>query len=519
MAPENDASTLCLESSTRPSLLNKQNSQDENEKQSHSKKDSGKWTPLLILAGFTCCFGSAVPTGYNIGVVNNPAELIQNFINESIRSQYNKQLLHGELEFIWSVIVSIFLIGGVIGSFGASWLADKYGRKGAFMVGNIFGVLGAICFSLTPIINSVEILILGRLLVGFSGGIATSLLSMYMMEIATVGQRGAVGVLCQLGITVGVFLGQVAGLENVLGTEESWHIMLTAFAPLCIISLVLFYFLPESPKYLYIIRQEPEKATQELARLRNVHPNLLHDEICSLQEESLINSSMDSWTVGRVIKDSSVRLPILLVSALQLGQQLSGINAVFYYSHKIFEAAQLSKDDSEYGILGTGVINIAMAVISVRIMSLFGRRTLFLCSSYASAICLTVLCIGLSVIEYGSFVPWLCIIAVEAYVLFYGLGLGPIPYFIASELFDVPSRPAAMAIGSVCNWGGNFAVGLLFPTVANIMGAYTYLIFVFIIIIVAMFVKFYLPETRGVNTTDITAALSQGFHLRRRPIN
>lgn len=91
---------------------------------------------------------------------------------------------------------------------------------------------------------------------------ATTLVPIYMIEIASLSQRGAVGVLCQLGITVGVFLGQVAGLDSVLGTKESWHIMLASFAPLCIISLVSLYILPESPKYLYIIKQEKEKATR-----------------------------------------------------------------------------------------------------------------------------------------------------------------------------------------------------------------------------------------------------------------
>lgn len=95
---------------------------------------------------------------------------------------------------------------------------------------------------------------------GFSGGIATSLQPMYLMEIAPLKQRGAVGVLCQLGITVGVFLGQIAGLGSVLGTKEHWHFMLACYAPLCVIAIALLYVLPESPKYLFIIKQQREKA-------------------------------------------------------------------------------------------------------------------------------------------------------------------------------------------------------------------------------------------------------------------
>lgn len=84
---------------------------------------------------------------------------------------------------------------------------------------------------------------------------------MYMAEIAPLRLSGAVGVLCQLGLTCGVFLGQIAGLNTVLGTENSWHYMLGTFVPLCIYALVLTSIvLPESPKYLYIIKERKQKA-------------------------------------------------------------------------------------------------------------------------------------------------------------------------------------------------------------------------------------------------------------------
>lgn len=96
--------------------------------------------------------------------------------------------------------------------------------------------------------------------VGLSGGLATALLPMYMTEIAPLKLRGAVGVLCQLGITCGVLIGQIVGLKTVLGTPESWHIMLASFSPLCGVALLVTIVLPESPKYLYIIRGKQGKA-------------------------------------------------------------------------------------------------------------------------------------------------------------------------------------------------------------------------------------------------------------------
>ena len=95
---------------------------------------------------------------------------------------------------------------------------------------------------------------------GLSGGLATSLLPMYMTELAPLRLRGAVGVLCQLGITTGVLVGQIAGLDTILGTEKLWQYMLAAFSPLCVLALVFTFVLPESPKYLYVIKEQHEIA-------------------------------------------------------------------------------------------------------------------------------------------------------------------------------------------------------------------------------------------------------------------
>ncbi|XP_077260184.1 solute carrier family 2, facilitated glucose transporter member 1 isoform X1 [Temnothorax americanus] len=508
---ETDVSALCIDVSRVKSLAGEPRKSECNN--AHDA-DPGGWTPLLVLGGATCCLGSALPAGYNIGVMNNPAHLMQSFCNDSIREKYNVQLSSHELQILWSAIVSVFLIGGVSGSLIASWLSDRFGRKGALSVGNICGIVGAILFLLVRTMNSVELFLIGRAIVGLSGGLATALLPMYMTEIAPLKLRGAVGVLCQLGITCGVLMGQIAGLNTVLGTPESWHIMLASFSPLCLIALLLTITLPESPKYLYIIRGEQGKALKELSRLRNMDITLLQNEIAGLQEELAVRSTSKTWSIKRVLREPTVRLPLFLVCLMQFGQQLSGINAVFYYSNTIFLGAGLGITGAQYATLGTGVANIGMAVISVPIMSLFSRRKVFFLSCYLCIGCLIVLRISIALLHKASFMPWVCTVSVLAYVIFYGIGLGPIPFFIGSELFDVGPRPAAMSLGSVFNWGGNFLVGMLFPLLQAAIGSYVFLIFAGAILILVQINQIYLPETRGRGTTDIAAAMTQGFKSR-----
>lgn len=508
---ETDVSALCIDVSGVKSLTGESRKSDCNNVRD---ADPGDWTPLLVLGGATCCLGSALPAGYNIGVMNNPADLMKSFCNDSIRENYNIQLSNHELQILWSAIVSVFLIGGVCGSLNASWLSDRYGRKGALIMGNICGIVGAILFLLVRSVNSVEFFLIARVFVGVSGGLATSLLPMYMTEIAPLKLRGAVGVLCQLGITCGVLMGQIAGLKTVLGTPESWHIMLASFSPLCIAALLVTIALPESPKYLYIIRGEQGKALKELRRLRNMDIMLLQNEITSLQQELAMRSTSEKWSIQRVLKEPTVRLPLFLVCLMQAGQQLSGINAIFYYSNSIFLEAGLGITGAQYATLGTGVANILMAIISVPIMSFFSRRTILFMSCYLCAECLTALCIFITLIHTVSFMPEFCTMTLLAYVVFYGIGLGPIPFFIGSELFDVGPRPAAMSLGSVFNWGGNFVVGMLFPSLQAAIGPYVFLIFAVITLILVQVNRVYLPETQGRSTTDIAAAMTRGFKSR-----
>jgi len=93
---------------------------------------------------------------------------MKSFCQNSTKERYNVQLSGNELQILWSAIVSIFLIGGVTGSLINSWLSDKFGRKGALAVGNICGIIGAVLFLFVRTANSIELFLLGRLIVGES---------------------------------------------------------------------------------------------------------------------------------------------------------------------------------------------------------------------------------------------------------------------------------------------------------------------------------------------------------------
>lgn len=121
---------------------------------------------------------------------------------------------------------------------------------------------------------------------------------------------------------------------------------------------------------------------------------LLQIEISDLQQEIETKTTAEPWTIKRILKDPNLKLPIFLVCIIQFGQQMSGINVVFYYSNSIFHDAGLGITGAQYATLGTGIANIAMALASVPVMSSLNRRGVLLSSIYLCFGCLILLCIS-----------------------------------------------------------------------------------------------------------------------------
>lgn len=457
-----------------------------------------RWTWILCLAGIATTFGASIPVGYNIGVVNTPIDVFKAWCNASVATSYGWHMNKAQLDILWSAIVSVFLIGGMIGSLMGSWLADTMGRKGAVIISGLLGIASAAMFVLSKPLTSVGLLFVARFVIGLSSGLITGIVPMYLLELAPASLKGAMGVLCPLGLTLGVLIGQFMGLSWVLGTPDTWHYLLAFYGALILVCALALPFIPESPKYLNCVVGSRQRALRELSRLRGCSPEDVAHEL----DDHLPTVTMEAWSVGRLLKSRELRLNLALVCALQAGQQFSGINAVFYYSMDIFRSAGLSKERSQYASLGAGLINFVMAVFMIPIVNVCRRRTLAITSCSLCVVTLLMLTVAITFMNAVSWMPYFSIVSVLLYVLVYGIGLGPIPYFIGSELFDVGPRPSAMALGSVANWSGNFFVGMTFPTLQTLIGQYSFLIFATTTALLTAFVKLRLPETNARTETQ-----------------
>ncbi|XP_069038655.1 solute carrier family 2, facilitated glucose transporter member 3 [Lepisosteus oculatus] len=460
--------------------------------------------PLLVAVG-TAVIGS-LQFGYNTGVINAPENKINAFFNETWFSRYGKPIEEGVSTTLFSVSVSIFPVGGMTGSFSVGLLVNRFGRRNSMLLVNVVCLVGGLLMGLSTAAASFEMLIAGRLLIGVFCGLCTGLVPMYIGEISPTGLRGAFGTLHQLGVVLGILVAQVLGLEFLLGSRTLWPLLLSLTVFPALIQSAILPFCPESPRFLLINKHEEEQARKVLEKLRGTED--VGDDLQEMKEESIKMAQEKKVTIPELFRSPAYRQPIIIAIVLQLSQQLSGINGVFYYSTGEFAKAGIT--EPIYATIGAGVVNTIFTVISLFLVERAGRRTLHLVGLAGMAASALLMTLGLVLAESVSDLRYLYIVAVFCFVAFFEIGPGPIPWFIVAELFSQGPRPAAMAVAGCSNWTANFIVGITFQYLARLCNAYVYIIFMVFLIIFFIFTFFRVPETKGRTFEDISKGFAAG---------
>ncbi|XP_046641624.1 myo-inositol transporter 1-like isoform X3 [Daphnia pulicaria] len=457
-------------------------------------------TGFLIYAIFAAVLGM-LQFGYNTGVINAPQGVIESFIKSAYYSRYGVEIADGWEKIIFSIAVSIFAIGGMIGGFGGGFVANKFGRKRGLLLNNATGILGAILMAFSKAAQSYEMLIIGRMIIGFNCGLNTSLVPMYISEIAPLNLRGGLGTVNQLGVTVGILFSQILGIQEILGTESGWPLLLGLAICPAILQLILFSFCPESPRYLLITANREEEARTAMKRLR------ASSQIEEDMEEMRVEAQQSEAHMGmlELLKSRALLMPLGIAIVMQLSQQLSGINAVLYYSTELFIGAGLASESAKYATIGVGAIMVGMTLVSIPLMDRAGRRTLHLWGLGGMFIFSIFITISLLVMELIEWVRYVAVVATLTFVLFFAVGPGSIPWMITAELFSQGPRPAAMSIAVLVNWLANFLVGLFFLPLKAMLHNYIFLPFSVLLAFFWIFTYKIVPETKNKTFDEISA--------------
>ncbi|XP_037908761.1 glucose transporter type 1 isoform X5 [Hermetia illucens] len=471
-------------------------------------------TFFLTYAIFAAVLGM-LQFGYNTGVINAPEKNIENFMKDVYKNRYGEDISEEFIQQLYSVAVSIFAIGGMLGGFSGGWMANRFGRKGGLLLNNVLGISGACLMGITKMSHSYEILFLGRFIIGVNCGLNTSLVPMYISEIAPLNLRGGLGTVNQLAVTVGLLLSQVLGIEQILGTNEGWPVLLGLAICPAVLQLLLLPVCPESPRYLLITKQWEEEARKALRRLRA--SNQVEEDIEEMRAEERAQQAESHISTMELICSPTLRAPLIIGIVMQLSQQFSGINAVFYYSTSLFMSSGLTEESAKFATIGIGAIMVVMTLVSIPLMDRTGRRTLHLYGLGGMFIFSIFITISFLIKEFFGYVQemidwmsYLSVVSTLAFVVFFAVGPGSIPWMITAELFSQGPRPSAMAIAVLVNWMANFVVGIGFPSLKTALENYTFLPFSVFLAIFWIFTYKKVPETKNKTFEEILALFRHG---------
>ncbi|KAJ2762147.1 hypothetical protein IWQ56_005109 [Coemansia nantahalensis] len=366
-------------------------------------------------------------------------------------------------------------------------------------------------------------LIVGRFVSGLGAGAAVVIAPMYLSEIAPVKYRGTLNLLNQLSIVLGILVTLTVGM--LANSGPHWRISVGFGLLLACMHLLLAAFAVESPRFLWS-RGKHAEARTVLRKLRGSAD--VDGEVATWgmaattatmtaphQADAAAESSDDAAkpddlaapvglneeaavvTIFNIFRIRRYRQPWLLVLLLQFGQQLSGINTVFYFSSSVLErmfSSQLS------GILTMmiGVLNVLATALAAPVVDRFGRRPLLLTSMAAMAVSVTLLGVGL---RLG--LNLLAAVSLYLVVASFAPGYGPVPFLLGTELFDMRAAGAGCSWALAANWTGTFLIAVAFLPLLNAIGEWVFAIFVGALLVCGAVFYVYIPETRGRTIEEI----------------
>ncbi|KAL2329513.1 hypothetical protein Fmac_017094 [Flemingia macrophylla] len=444
-------------------------------------KPSGTVLPYVGVA----CLG-AMLFGYHLGVVNGALE----YLAKDLGITHNT-VLQG-----W--IVSALLAGATVGSFTGGALADKFGRTRTFQLDAIpLAIGGFLCATA----QSVETMIIGRLLAGIGIGVASAIVPLYISEISPTEIRGALGSVNQLFICIGILAALLAGLPLV-GNPIWWRTMFGITLVPSILLALGMTFSPESPRWLFQQGKisEAAKAVKTLYGKERV-ALVMHDLTAASHGSSEPEAGWFDLFSSRYWKVVSIGATLFLL------QQLAGINAVVYYSTSVFRSAGIASDVAASALVGAS--NVFGTIVASSLMDRQGRKTLLITSFSGMAASMLLLSVSFSWKALAPYSGTLAVLGTVLYVLSFSLGAGPVPALLLPEIFASRIRAKAISLSLGTHWISNFVIGLYFLSVVNKFGISTvYLGFSSVCLLAVLYIAGNVVETKGRSLEEIECALS-----------
>jgi len=388
--------------------------------------------------------------------------------------------------------VASALIGTIIGSIGAGRPADAIGRRGALAVlGVIYCVSSLGCAFSWDWWSFLTFRFLGGLAVGGASVVSP----LYISEISPAYYRGRMVAITQFNVVLGILLAYLSnyliGSLHLGGNEWRW--MFGVMAAPSLLFFLLIFLTPQSPRWL-VGRGRLDEATTVLQRCGS-DTGSVEDEIREIQHSLDLahHSVREPFYCRRYLR------PILLAVAIAAFNQLSGINAVLYYTPSIFKMAGAGVESALLQSVIVGFTMLVFTMLAMVIIDHFGRRKLMIVGSIGYIIGLT----GAAYAFYAKVQGSLLLVSLLVFIAAHGFGQGAVIWVFISEIFPNRVRARGQSLGSFTHWAMNAAISWTFPMIAAAAGWMAFAFYAFCMVCQLIWVIRIMPETKGVSLEKI----------------
>ena len=449
----------------------------------------------LIFWSITVALGGLL-FGIDVAVISGAEQEIQKLWGLS-------DILHGQA-------IASALYGTIIGALLGGIPAEKYGRKNSLIFIGILFLIASIGSAIAPEVVSFMIF---RFIGGLAVGASSVVAPLYISEIAPAKNRGKLVATFQFNIVFGILIAYLSNylLSNI--GENTWRWMLGIEAIPAAMFITLMFFVPESPRWLMVHKNDYSKAREILEisdpegvdeAIRSIHK--------SIDEESH-QASLSSFFKKRF------SIPIIMAILIAFFNQMSGINAVIYFAPRVFELAGIGKSAAFIQSAGIGLVNLVFTMLGLYLIDKLGRKKLLLIGSIGYILSLGAVAAAFYFNYLGGMVvPVLLFLFIASHAI----GQGAVIWVFISEIFPNQVRSYGQSLGSSTHWIMAAIVTSVFPFFANnpaIGPAKIFFFFAVMMVLQLLWVLFRMPETKGVPLEQLEAKLLKGQEEKKLKIS
>ncbi|XP_022973642.1 sugar transport protein MST4-like [Cucurbita maxima] len=468
-----------------------------------------KITPVVIVSCLMAATGGLM-FGYDIGVSGGVTSM-PSFLKEFFPTVYDRTQVHkgGDSNYCkydnqgLQLFTSSLYLAALTATFFASYTTRVLGRRKTMLIAGIFFIVGTV---LNASAVSLLMLILGRIALGCGVGFANQAVPLFLSEIAPTRIRGALNILFQFDVTVGILL---ANLIN-YGTSKieggwGWRLSLALAGVPAVLLTSGAIMVDDTPNSL-IERGYLEKGKSVLKKIRGT--DNVEAEYLEIVEASRISQEVKHPFRNLFMRQN--RPPLVIAIMMQIFQQLTGINAIMFYAPVLFNTLGFGNDASLYSSVITGAVNVLSTLVSIYSVDKVGRRMLLLEAGFQMLVSQTIVgvVLGLKLQDNANYLSHgmaiVVVLMVCSFVSSFAWSWGPLGWLIPSETFPLETRSAGQSVTVCVNMIFTFVIAQSFLSMLCHLKYGIFLFFSGWVLVMSLFVMFLLPETKGVPIEEMT---------------